>query len=309
MSSAPFPSGRPRSSAPLCLLAPLALAALSAASCGPRTMQVRQRHAEELSDEVSSALVEARKSADVVEPTAMERALARAEEALGSPDIDLYPGTKMQRDELRELGARLPEVRKERERRDLEKRAAAAREKIGPRAATLERTLEGFSLAAATKRALESLEDQALDVVKRLDDEKDLSEKNKDFGQWARGQREKAQKALEAVAKGKRALAFLDGPVEAMRDGLELHKKALAKKVPADRVPALAKAKTQLTACEKDAGAASTDAALASVAFAMPGGKRTPAQVTRVCRAELVSVDRDLRAASAAAKKGARKRP
>ncbi len=301
--------GRPRRSAPRWSVAALASVALSVAGCGPTTMEVRRQHAEKLSDEAGSALVEAREAADAVKPSAMERALANAEGALNSPDFDLYPGTKLQREEYRELAARLPEVSKERERRDLEKRAEMAKEKIGPRAAAMDRSVDGFSLATVTKSALETIEEQAVDVRKRLEDEKELCDKNKDFGQWARSQRERAEKALEAVAKGRRALTFLDGPAAAMQDGLKLHKEALAKKAPGERVPVLAKAKVRLNACEKDAGAAATDAALASVAFAVSGNKHTPAQVARVCKGEIAAVDRDMRSASAAAKRSARKRP
>lgn len=284
---------------------------LAGTACGPKTMDARVRDAEKRSDKAMAALDEAQKAAEALEPGKMESALADAKKALDSPDINLYPEAGLQQDRYRELSAKLPEVKKEREKRDLERRLDAARDKVVPRVQALLEAVDALNLATVTKDKLAAIEKLAADVKDGVDDDKDLFEKDKDFAQWAKSQKGKAEKALESVVKGKKALAFVEGPGAAMKEGLDKQKEARAQKDPAERVTLLGEARTRLSICERDATTAAGDAVLSGVAFQIAAGKgQTPAQVAKACKAAIAAVDKDLvkakkaaAAATAAAKK------
>lgn len=281
-----------------------AVAPLLFCACGPKTMEARMRDAERRSDKAAGALDEAQRAAEALEPGKMEDALDDAKGFLNHPDINLYPEAGLQQDRYRELSAKLPEVKKEREKRDLERRLNAARDKVVPRVQALLEAVDALNLATVTKDKLSAIEKLADDVKEGVDDDKDLFEKDKDFAQWAKSQKGKADKALEAMAKGKKALAFIEGAGAAMKDGLAAQKDARTKKDPAERVTVLIEAQGKLSSCEKDASAAASDAVLGPVAFQLNGGKpQTPAQIARACKTALTKVDKDLVKAKDAVKK------
>jgi hypothetical protein len=90
------------------------------------------RDAERHADRAQALLDEAQKAAQALEPDSMERALKDAKEALLSPNIDLYPDASLHTERYKELAARLPQVRADREKRDLEARLNKARDRLVP---------------------------------------------------------------------------------------------------------------------------------------------------------------------------------
>jgi hypothetical protein len=130
------------------------------------------------------------------------------------------------------------------------------------------------------------VDDAADDVKDELEDEKDLFDKDKDFATWARSHQVKSEKALEAVARGKKALAFMTGVGESLIEASKLQKDASAQKKPEDKTRLLEEARDRLQACEK----ASIDPSIATSPLMISGKLQTPTQVLATCRAMLKAV-------------------
>ena len=204
--------------------------ALTLTACGPKTMDARLRDAERMADRASGHLDRAEKAAIQLEPREMERALDDAKDELKQKDIELYPESQMHFDRFKELAARLPAVKAEREKRDLELRLNAARDKIVPRVQAMMEAQEAVTPAAPTRALIDTLESKAKAVKDAVDDELDLFVKDADFAAWAKSQRNKVDKALESAARAKKGVAFLEGPVVAWKEALALQAEARGKK-------------------------------------------------------------------------------
>lgn len=261
---------------------------LASSACGPKTMEARLRDAERTADRASSHLDRAEKFAIQLAPKEMESALDDAKRDLAEKDIELYPEAQMHFERYKELAARLPQVKAEREKRDLELRLNKARDKIVPRVQALLEAQEALSPTAPTRALVEAVESKAKAVKEAVDDELDLFVKDADFAAWAKSQRNKVDKALEATGKAKKGVAFLEGPVTAWREGVALVADSKGKKELSDKESALREARTKLSACDRGAKPFDEDKVTGAVAFAMPSGKPlTPAQLSTACQAEL----------------------
>lgn len=262
--------------------------ALVLSACGPKTMDARMRDAERLADRASGYLDKAEKAAIELEPKDMESALDDAKRDLADKDIELYPEAQMHLDRYKELEAKLPAVKAEREKRDLERRLNTARDKIVPRVQALLEAQEALVPTAPTAALIESVESKAKAVREAVDDALDLFVKDVDFAAWAKSQRNKVDKALEGVARSKKGVSFLDGPVADWKEGLALRVAAKEKKGLADKENALREARTRLSACERTAKPFDEDKATGATAFMMPSGKpQTPAQLSVTCQKDL----------------------
>ena len=261
-------------------------------ACGPRTMAARLRDAERMADRASGHLDRAEKAAIQLEPKDMERALDDAKDELRQKDIELYPESQMHFDRFKELAARLPQVKAEREKRDLELRLNAARDKIVPRVQAMLEAQEAVPAAAPTRALVDTLENKAKAVKDAVDDELDLFVKDADFAAWARSQRNKVDKALESVARARKGVAFLEGPVVAWKEGLALETEAKSRKDPGDKETALRDARTRLSACDRTAQPFDEDKLTGATGFQMPSGKpQTPAQLSATCQADVKRVE------------------
>lgn len=282
----------------------MVLAALLLSACGPKTMEARMRDAERLADKASAHLDDAEKAQAALEPKKLESALEDAKRFLDEKDIELYPEAQMHLDRYKELAAKLPQVKAEREKRDLDARLNTARDKIVPRVQAMLAAQEALVPTAPTRAACDAVDDKAKAVKEAVDDDLDLFVKDADFAAWAKSQRNKVDKALESSARARKGVAFLDGPVVAWREGLALQKEAKTKKSPGDKETALREARTRLSACSRTAQPFEDDKVTNAIAFVMPEGKaQTPAQLATVCDKALKLAEADWKKALTATKK------
>ncbi|MBL8919679.1 MAG: hypothetical protein JNJ54_12500 [Myxococcaceae bacterium] len=286
------------------LVVPLLLTA-----CGPKTMDARLRDAERTADKASTALDDAARHAEALEPGAMERSLDEAKRLLLTKDLELHPEAQMHLDRYKELAAKLPVVKASREKRDLDQRLEAARDAIVPRSRAAADALEQLPAANPSTAQCDDAEAKVNEARKAIDGSQELFTKDADFASWAKSQRSKNEKGLDAIARCRRGAAFLEGPVAAWTKGLAAHAEAKKVKDVAARVPGLSDARTELSRCAKDAKSFEADQATAATAFVMPRGKaQTPAQLRTTCEKALKKADADLQKAGAAAKKAAKKK-
>lgn len=275
--------------------------ALVLSACGPKTMDARLRDAERYADKASGYLDQAEKAMAALEPKDMEEALSDAKRVLAEKDIELYPEAQMHFDRYQELAGKLPAVKAEREKRDLEIRLNKARDKIVPRVQALVEAQEAVVPSAPTRGQVEAVESKGKSLKEALDDELDLFVKDADFAAWAKSQRNKADKALEGAARAKKGVAFLEGPVTTWKEALALQKDAKEKKDVVEKEAALREARTRLTTCEKNARPFDDDKATGGIVFVMPSGKpQTPGQLATTCQKALKDSEAEWKKAVAA---------
>lgn len=291
------------------LCAAVALAATLLLSCGPKTMDARLRDAERTADKAATALDDAERQAEALEPDAMQRTLDEAKRLLLDKDLDLHPEAQMHLDRYKELAAKQPSVQAAREKRDLDQRLEAARDAIVPRSRGAAEAIEQLSANHPAMAQCDAAEAKVNDARKAIDGSQDLFTRDSDFASWAKSQRTKNERGLDAIARCRRGAAFLEGPAAAWTKGLAAHAEAKKLKDVAARVAPLSDARTELSRCAKDARAFEAEQHTAAIAFVMPRGKpQTPAQLRATCEKALKTADADLKKAGAAAKKAAQKK-
>lgn len=267
-------------------------------------MQARLRDAERLADRAQAHLDKAEKAMAALEPKDMASALEDAKETLGEKDIELYPDAQLHIDKLKELEGQLPRVKAEREKRDLDRRLNAARDKIVPRVQALLEAIEANVPSAPSRDVIRKLESKAKSVKEAVDDDLDLFAKDADFAAWAKSQLSKAEKGLDGVVHAKKGLAFVEGPVAAWKEALSLQSEAKAEKSPVDKASTLKKARIAFSICERESQPFAADKLTSSVAFVMPTGKpQNPTQLRATCQKALKSTDTELKKLSVAVKK------
>lgn len=283
----------------------LALVLALTAACGPKTMEARLRDAERHADKAAAALDDAQAAAEALEPEKMKDALDDAKERLSEADVELHPETSMHQDRYKELFAKYPQVKAEREKRDLEQKLNAARDRIVPRVQAMLEAQEALSATAPTRAQFDALTEKAEKVREAVDDEKGLFEKDADFAAWAKSQRGKVDRAMDAAAKAKKVLAVVEGPGAAWAEAQQLQAEAKKAKTPADKEPVLLKLKERLAACESSAQPLLSEPAAVVVGSGKP---QTAAQLQAACKAALKPADAELKKVQAALAK-AKKAP
>jgi hypothetical protein len=282
---------------------------LVATSCGPKTLQARMKESERLADRAGTALDQAERAADTYEPVAMKRSLDEAKALLLEKDIDLYPEAQMHIDRFKELAARLPAVKAEREKRDFDKRLNDARDAIVPRSLALTEIAGQVVPAHPTRQQCDALEDRTKDLKAAFDSSEDVFAKDADFAAWARGEKAKAEKALVTLATCRQGVAYLDGPVASSKKGVEQHRQGLKEKDVQARVTILSEARTELSSCVREGKRFAADKLTSVIAFTLEHVKpQTPAQLVASCEKALKKADADLKKAGALAKKAAAKK-
>src|SRR5688500_11557231 len=97
------------------------------AACGPKTLQAKLLNAERRATDAETAIDEAERQMRALEPDLAQRALEKAASAMADPDVGYYPEREPIAQRLEQAKGRLPGVRKERDRRDLELAVGARR--------------------------------------------------------------------------------------------------------------------------------------------------------------------------------------
>lgn len=272
-------------------------------ACGPRTMQVRLKDAERAAQRADQRLEEAQAAADAAQPEKLQRALDAAKKELNDKDFSLASGAHEYLDRYNELVGRVPTVKQDREHRDLVQRIEAVKAQLAPGVQALSDAQAALPMSAPTAAAIADVELAAKALTDALAPQQALLSSTPESAQWTRARQDAAVKALDAAARGRKGLAFLEGPAAAWREGVALQADAKPK-APAEQAQALAAAKEKLTACATGARTFADDKSIGALAFTMPDGKtQTPTQLAATCQKALKPLESELRAAQKKAKK------
>ncbi|WP_152622576.1 hypothetical protein [Archangium violaceum] len=242
----------------------LVLLAVASSACGPRTKQQRQSHGEKRTDEATLLLNEATNHLRELNADRAEPLLAKAQETLAHPDVELSPEGEMLRSELAELQARVPRVREEKVRR--EKQAVAERERKELEAAVEKQRDAVMEALFAANEALDALEGKeagsaqvtaASDAIQRTRERvkagKELEAKSEDYAASARSTERKLEQAEARLKQGRKVIDFVSGPLSGSLEAPELEKKARKEKDIAARLSLYTEVRDRHRVCGSEA--------------------------------------------------------
>jgi hypothetical protein len=252
------------------------------------------KDSERLADKTVALLDDAEHAGNDLDPDKMDRALTDAKNLLLDKDFELYPEAGMIGDRLIELQKKAPEVRAERERIDLEKKMNAAREKIVPRMQALRDALDALLPDAPTQAQVDAVEKAAKRAREDIEGAKELLSKNADFAAWAKSQRLKTERAMEAVKSVAKKVKFLEGPVAARTEAAKLFKESKRSKDDEDKLRLATEAAGKYGVCVKDGEKLIKDPELATTALSLGGKPTPPLSVVSGCKEDLEGVKTEI---------------
>lgn len=201
-----------------------------ALGCGPRTFKQRLLDAEKRAGEAEQALDEAERQMQALEPDAAAEQLDTAKSALANPDTEFYPERQMLRDRLQADQARMPAVRAERAKRDLERAVEEQRAEMASGLQKLRASKEGARAASAASAELDALR-HCIDVLTdQIQRGQPLEIKHAGYARYVAENRRELDEAHEAAAFLKAKVAFLEGPAVRYSDGKAALERARAEK-------------------------------------------------------------------------------
>ncbi|MBK7862371.1 MAG: hypothetical protein IPJ65_27935 [Archangiaceae bacterium] len=273
------------------LVATLLCSALTA--CGPKSMSARREHSQRLADEADEELSKAEKAMGELKPQDAEDALAAAKKRLAEPDAQLYPEYEMLLGREKEDEARLPDVKRVRELKDLQAAVGKRREKIEEQAAALKKALKALEVPNVESGQIDDAQAAAKDLAEALADGAELEPKDKAYAEYARGRRAEAEKAREPISLARARADFMSGPAVLREKAAEKFKEGKGEKASADKKARFAEAKKLYEQCQETCRKALTASpGMSRLAIIASGKKTTPEALDTACSAEWQEVDK-----------------
>jgi hypothetical protein len=266
---------------------------LIALACGPKSMSARRIHSEKLANEADDLVQKAEGYMRELEPNDAQEALDDAKKVLSDADAPLYPEYEMLMGRIKEDEARLPDVRRVREARDLQAAITQRKAKIEEEAARLKQALKALDAPGVEKGAVDDAADAAGDLLDELKDGLDLEPKDKPYAEWARKQRELFEKAKEPIQLARARVDFASGPGELRTQAQEKAKEARGLKVAEEKRAAYAEAKKLYEKCQDACRKLLTaNPAVSRLPIVVAGKRMTPEGLDSACSAEWQDVDK-----------------
>src|SRR5262245_14468208 len=131
-------------------------------------MRAKMNRSEKLANEADELLAKAETAMAALEAAEAEGYISDAKKVMADSDAQLYPEYEMLVGRVKEDEARLPEVRKARERRDLEAIIAKRKEKIEEQSARLKKAVKALEGATLEKSAVDEAADAGGDLLDAL---------------------------------------------------------------------------------------------------------------------------------------------
>ncbi len=200
----------------------VAACVLLAIACGPRTLKQKLLNAERRTGEAETLLDEADRAMQELEPDLAAEKIAAAKQAMADPDVEYYPERPMVRERLQVAEQRLPAVREERARRDLERAAAERQKEVESELETLRKALQAAQDRTAKSSELSDLAAAIDDVQDELEDGREIESKHQGYARLAAEARGVVEVAVRERDLLKAKIAFLEGPAEEWTSGREL---------------------------------------------------------------------------------------
>lgn len=286
------------------LLSTALLAFVLLAGCSPPTLKARLINAERRARDAEASLDRAEQAMAALEPDEAGRELRRAREALSDPDVGYYPERELIGQRLSADEAKLPAVRKERERRDLELKVAErlkALEELEPR---FDRALEGVARRQLEEDAVDGARGLFDDLRAELDEGKELEPRHAEYAAFARRVRQKLERGAPAIALAGHRLEFVEGPGEVSVEAGEVMRRARKERELRRRIDLFEEARSGYARCvEQGKRLLARAQGLSRASILLEGKATTPGAVTSSCASNVRAIAKRIASAQRAEKK------
>lgn len=263
----------------------LGAACLALLGCASHpSLKQRLVNAERRATEAERLLDQAEHQMGELDADEAESTLKQAQKAISDPDFGYYPERQAIAQRLGTDVRRLPQVRKEREARDL----AIA---VGKRRVEVEKALAEFepAMAALKKRELASADvdranDRANALKDVLNDGKELEIKDANYGLYAKHQYRLLEQSRSEIELGKARLEFAGGPGKTRQQALEVSRRATLEKDRRKQSKLRTKARQMFVECANEGqGMLARFPKLAAAVTKMGDEELSPQRVVKSC--------------------------
>jgi hypothetical protein len=218
----------------------------------PATLKARLANAERHATEAEKLLDEAEREMAALEPDKAEQVLKRAQQALSDPDVGYYPEREALFRRAAADQAKLLQVRRDREMRDLAVAADARQVEVEKALREFRPALEALKKREMTRAEIDRAKDSAGAVLEALEDGKKLEERYLQYGIWAREQRKLVESSRSQIELAKKRLDLVAGPGQARREALTLIARAKSEPSQKQKLKLTAQAREKFARCAND---------------------------------------------------------
>src|SRR5262249_13184028 len=181
-----------------------------------------------------------------------EQALKQAQRSLSDPDIGYYPEREALFRRAAADRAKLPQVRKDREARDLAVAAQARQAEVEKALGEFRPALDALKKRELVRADIDRAKDAAGALRGALEDGRKLEERDLQYGIWAREQRKLLDKSRLEIELANKRLEFVAGPAGARREALDLVARARSEPKREKKLTLMAQARGKFARCAKD---------------------------------------------------------
>ncbi len=272
--------------------AALALALL-ALSCGPKSMSARREHSQRLSDDAEEQLALAERAIAELNEVVADKALNKARKILKDPDAPLYPDYEILVGRLKEDDAKLPDVKRAREAKELQLAITERKAKIEEAAAALKKSLKALEAPAVEKAVVEEAAAAQAALADAIKEGAELEKKDNAYAEWVKPKRDAQDKAKDPIGLAKARIDFMEGPAVFREKAAEQLKAGKAAKPQDEKRAAYKEAKKLYEQCQDACRKLLTaNPAISRLAITASGKKTTPEALDTACSAEWQDVDK-----------------
>ncbi|MBI3184036.1 MAG: hypothetical protein HYZ28_18030 [Myxococcales bacterium] len=265
--------------------------ALCLGACGPKGLRARLANAEKRAVQAEAALDEAERRLDEMDAGGAEGKLRDARSALEDPDVGYYPEREMIADRLDAAERRLEGVKKEKDRRELEKKVAERKKEIEFRMEEVKRAIEEARAPEATRSRADGLKDAMEDLSGVLEDGKELEGRHGAYARFALDARRSLEQGRKELSVVQARVSFAGGPGAAYLEGRSLAQEARGEKSKERRGKLFGEARARLKSCALDGKEMlAAEAKLARSPIALDGEVLSAGVITSRCESEADSV-------------------
>src|SRR5688572_8406169 len=217
-------------------------------ACGPKSMKARIADGERISDRAGIMMDEAERAMAAQDLKRAEEKIAEAERAVADPDVMTNPESDLLKTRLADLQARLPALRKELERIELEKKVTARREVIAKSVTAFRKAL-GSASSKPERGTVQAARDAARKVRDDVEWDKDLPAKDPEFKGYLDGIRQDLEAGEKELLVAEHSMELLDGPVREHDEALATVQRGKAEKNLEERLKLYTEAQDRYRKC------------------------------------------------------------
>src|SRR5262249_20131554 len=156
-------------------------------ACGPKTLQTRLKNAERQATRAETILDEAEADMANLEPDSAAAKLARAKAALSDPDVAYYPERESLAKRIAADEAKLPQVRGDREKREIEKIVGQREREIDAANADLRTATDELEARGVSGSTVGALKKAILQLKGNLEEGRGLEAKDSEYSRYVQG--------------------------------------------------------------------------------------------------------------------------